>query len=175
MDVVLQDAFSSRYRNALHSGAFEDAVKKYREKKKVQSEKKAEGLAAGELNIPAKVRPSAVEESSARAQQSLENLPGQTLEQARVFHRHIQYFIQAEPGGSTPHDLKVMLDDISRTQKLDERVKEEILQDDDARNVSESLCLTLPSAHMTKPTPRHCLCLVLRVSPPLYLAVHFDP
>ena len=133
---VLQDAFSSKYRNALHSGAFEDAVKKYRQKKKAQAEKKAQEGLVGGLNIPAKVRPSTLEESSARAQQSLESLPAQMLEQARVFHRHIQLFVQTESGGDPPPDLKLMLDDISRAQKLDERVKDEILQDEDARNVS---------------------------------------
>ena len=142
---VLQDAFSSKYRNALHSGAFEDAVKKYRQKKKAQAEKKAQEGLVGGLNIPAKVRPSTLEESSARAQQSLESLPAQTLEQARVFHRHIQLFVQTESGGDPPPDLKLMLDDISRAQKLDERVKDEILQDEDARNVSGGLRLRLSS------------------------------
>lgn len=143
LGVVLQDAFSSRYKNALHSGAFEDAVKKYRQKKKAQVEKKVEDVNNRELNIPTKIPPSALEETSARAQQSLESLPGRALEQARVFHRHIQYFAHAEPERDMPPDLKLMLDDISRAQKLDERVKNEILQDEDARNVSTSLYLTL--------------------------------
>jgi len=150
---VLQDAFSSKYRNALHSGAFEDAVKKYRQKKKAQNEKKGDEGLTGGLNIPAKVRQSTLEESSTRAQKSLESLPVQTLEQARVFHRHIQYFVQTEPGSDVPPDLKIMLDDISRAQKLDERVKEEILQDEDARNVSETLCITLPSVKITNLLP----------------------
>ena len=150
--VVLQDAFSSRYKNALHSGAFEEAVKKYRQKKKTQSEGQGGEGNSRELNIPAKIPPSILEESSARAQQSLENLPGQALEQARVFHRHIQYFAQSEPEHDIPPDLKLMLDDISRAHKLDERVKDEILQDEDARNVSIGLHFTLPSAQMTEST-----------------------
>jgi len=165
---VLQDAFSSKYRNALHSGTFEDAVKKYRQKKKAQTEEKGDEGITGGLNIPTKVRPLTLEESSTRAQKSLESLPIQTLEQARVFHRHIQYFVQTEPGGDVPPDLKIMLDDISRAQKLDERVKDEILQDEDARNVSEDLPLTLPSAEIIESAPRHYQCSVLRVSPPLY-------
>jgi len=92
----------------------------------------------------------------------------QTLEQTRVFHRHIQYFVQAEHRGDVPPDLKFMLDDISRTQKLDERVKDEILQDEDARNVSEGgLYLTIPSTEITECVPRRCLCSVLRVGAPL--------
>jgi len=116
---------------------FENAVKKYRQK--TQSEKKAGEGDNGGSNIPAKVRPSFVEKSSAQAQQSLEGLPGQVLEQTRVFHRHIQYLAQAEPEDNVISDLKLMLDDISRAQKLDERMKDEILQDDDARNTLSML------------------------------------
>jgi len=90
------------------------------------------------LNISGRVRTSVVEESTARAQQSLENLPGHVLDQTRVFHRHIRRFIQSEPEGVVTPDLKLMLDDISRTHKLDDRMKDEILQDEDARNVSAS-------------------------------------
>jgi len=141
--VVLQDAFSSKYKSAMHSGVFETAVKKYRQKTKTQNEKKAGEGDDGGSNIPAKVRPSVIEKLSAQAQQSLENLPGQVLEQTRVFHRHIQYLVQAEPEGTVTPDLKRMLDDISRAQKLDERIKNEILQDEDARNVSGGLSITL--------------------------------
>jgi len=130
----------------MHSGTFENVVKKYRREMKVQSEKKVEVGTNKELGIPAKVQPSVVEGSSTRAQQSLESLPGQVLEQAKVFHRHIQHFAQVEPGGDIPPDLKLMLDDISRAQKLDERVKDEILQDEDARNVSADLYFQFPSA-----------------------------
>ena len=35
----------------------------------------------------------------------------------------------------------LVLDDISRAQKLDDRMKEEILQDDEAKNVSTILWL----------------------------------
>lgn len=167
MGAVLQDSFSSKYKSALHSGAFEKVVKKYRQAAKVQSEKKPEEEGNGELNIPARVRPCAIEESSARAQKSLENLPGQVLEQARTFHRHVQHLVQADAEGVVGPDLKLTLDDISRAQKLDERVKDEILQDEDARNVSAGLPFTLHSIPITESVPRRCLCLVLKVSFPL--------
>jgi len=131
---VLQDAFSSKYKNAMHSGVFENAVKKYRQEAKAWGEKKPEEGDNEELDVPTRVHPTAVEESSVRAQKSLENLPGQVLEQARVFHRHAQHLVQAEPEKVVSPDLKLMLDDISRSQKLDEKVKDEILQDEDARN-----------------------------------------
>jgi len=136
---VLQDAFSSKYKSAMHSGVFQTAVKKYRREAKARSEKKPEEEDSGELNIPIRVHPSAVEESSTRAQKSLENLPSQVLEQARVFHRHVQYLVQAEPESVVGPDVKLMLDEISRAQKLDERIKDEILQDEEARNTLSML------------------------------------
>jgi hypothetical protein len=133
---VLQDAFSSKYKSALHSGVFENAVKKYRQKTK-----KENGDDHKQLSIPARIRPSVFEESSAQAQRILEALPGKVLEQTRVFHRYIQYLLQAHRGEVVTMDLMLMLDDISRAQKLDDRMKGEILQDDEAKNVSMSLCL----------------------------------
>jgi hypothetical protein len=165
--IVLQDAFSSKYKSAMHSGVFESAVKKYRREAKASSKKKPGEEDSEELSIPTRVHPSAVEELSTRAQKSLENLPGQVLEQARVFHRHVQHLVQAEPEGVVGPDVKLMLDDIGRAQKLDERIKDEILQDEDARNVSTGLYFTFYSASITKSAPRRCPCLVLKVSPSL--------
>lgn len=131
---VLQDAFSSKYKSAVHNGVFENAVKKYRQKMKIQSKKKAKEEAEKELKIPVRVRPSVAEEVSARVQRSLEGLPGKVLERAKVFHRYIHHLVQGEPVGAVSTDLRSMLDDISRTRKLDEKIKDEILKDEDARN-----------------------------------------
>jgi len=135
---VLQDVFSSKYKSALHSGAFENAVKKYRQRTKNESEKKPEEVNGGS-SIPVRVHPSAVEESSSRAQKSLESLPTQVLEQAGIFRRHVQYFLQPEPERVVGPELKLILDDVARAQKLDERVKDEILEDEDARNTLSML------------------------------------
>lgn len=139
MDIVLQDAFSSKYKSAVHNGVFENAVKKYRQRMKNQGKRKAKEEARKELRLPVRVHPSAAKESSARAQERLESLPGQVLEQAKVFHRYIHYLVQGEPEGMVFTDLKSMLDDISRARRLDEKMKDEILQDEDARNVSANL------------------------------------
>ena len=154
-DIVLQDAFSSRYKSALYSGAFESAVMKYRrEAKKVRDGDK-------ESDAPLKIRPSTVQESSARAQQNLESLPGKVLTEAKVFHKYIQYLLQTEPGGAVNTDLRSILDDISKTQKLDERMKDEILQDEEAKHVSTSHHFL---THVTKPISRHSVFSISRVS-----------
>lgn len=143
-DAVLQDAFSSRYKSALYSGVFENAVKKYRQRAKT-SEKNGQDEDNEDFSIPARIRPSLVEESSARAQRSLESLPGKVVERARDFHRYIQYLGHADHGTIVITDLEVMLDDISRAEKLDDRMKDEILQDEEAKHVSTGLCLIVPS------------------------------
>lgn len=147
---VLQDAFSSKYKSALHSGAFQSAVKKYRQKTKAENEKRPEEV-NGRLIIPLRVHPSVVDESSSRAQKNLETLPTQVLEQAGVFRRHVQYLLQPEPDRVVGPDLKLILDDIARAHKLDERVKDEILEDEDARNVSTGLFTTFQSPSLTGP------------------------
>ena len=143
MDIVLQDAFSSKYKSAVHNGVFENAVKKYRQRMKSHGKRKAKEEARRELRIPVRVQPSSAKESSARVQERLESLPGQVLEQAKIFHRYIHYLVQGEPEGIIFTDLKSMLDDISRARRLDEKMKDEILKDEDARNVSTSLYLAI--------------------------------
>ena len=123
---------------------FENAVKRYRREAKAQSEKKVQEEDRKELNIPDTIRPSTVEESSARAQRGLEALPGKVLERARVFQRYIQYLSHSEHGAIVTTDLKLMLDDISRAEKLDDKTKDEILHDEEAKQVSMGLYLTIP-------------------------------
>ena len=60
----------------------------------------------------------------------------------------------------------LVLDDISRAQKLDDRMKEEILQDDEAKNVSAILWLIASRIQVIKFVPRCSVSSTLRVSPP---------
>lgn len=106
-----------------------------------KGKKKAKEEAEKELKTPLRARQS--EELSAQAQRSLESLPGKVLERTKVFHRYIHYLVQGEPEGVVSVELKSMLDDIGRARKLDEKMKDEILQDEEARNVSASLYLTI--------------------------------
>jgi potassium channel subfamily K, other eukaryote len=161
----LQDAYSSKYKSALYSGVFEHAVKSYRRDAKTNNEKNEQEEERKELNIPDVIRPSTVEDSSARAQRNLETLPGKVLERARVFHRYIQYLSHSEHGAVVTTDLKLMLDDISRAEKLDDKMKDEILQDEEAKHVSVGQGLVAPSILMTDSLSRHSVCSILRVSP----------
>ena len=146
----MQDAFSSKYKSAVHTGVFENAVKRYRQKTKNQSKRKMKKGISEKLTIPVGVSSSDIEESSARAQQNLEYLPGEVLEQARIVHRYVRCLVQAEPGGNDSADLQLLLDDINRTQESDEKVKMEILHDKDARNVSIDPSAAIPLIEIEK-------------------------
>ncbi|GBE87357.1 hypothetical protein SCP_1100320 [Sparassis crispa] len=79
------------------------------------------------------------------AQQELEALPEQIIMHARAFHDYMEYFVGNKYGsihlqGDTvpslvPDELKMLLDDITQEEGTSERVKREILQDNEARNV----------------------------------------
>jgi predicted metal-dependent hydrolase len=144
--LVIAEAYSDRYKNALHSGAFARAVKQYRNR-------------SGHDNIVAKEKPNpvpavmpvgathediatALAESKQQAQQSLEDLPHQIRKHIRTFHQHFQFFAgpnakaNVENLSEVPENLHKLMDDISGTERLAERIKKEILQDENARHVS---------------------------------------
>ena len=85
------------------------------------------------------------------AQRDLECLPAEIIHQARMFHEHMQFYVKHGHGIGDPEDksrpaeerkkrvpqeLKVLLDEIAKLEGIGERGKREILQDEDARNVS---------------------------------------
>jgi potassium channel subfamily K, other eukaryote len=83
------------------------------------------------------------------AQQQLEALPQEILRHAKAFHDDVRYFIGmrvmgdaahehlGEEGsqGEVPETLRSLLSDITGAERIGERVRDEILKDDDARKV----------------------------------------
>lgn len=147
---MIEEAGSSKYKNALHSKAFDTAVKKYRLRENQETEK-----------LAAKTRPqiprthtdtslsAAAEAAQSSAQQALERLPNKILEQAQNFHKHMQYFTNSgdnnwqDATGQTstqrtriPKELRSLLDELAELEDIGERTKRDIVEDDDARNVS---------------------------------------
>ncbi|OBZ77638.1 Outward-rectifier potassium channel TOK1 [Grifola frondosa] len=118
---VLQEAGSSRYKRALHSEVFDNAVKKYRKRQAQEAAKarprshlqdlrssaapksapgphgapNADGSQRHDLSAlyPAiRATKARVEESRGLAQRALETLPDEIISNAKVFHDYIQYF-----------------------------------------------------------------------------------
>lgn len=91
-------------------------------------------------------------ESNTRAQGSLEALPGLVLRYAKIFHTYIRLFVDDTKvlefqNGDIPTEnsgmnevcrtLRNLLDEIAALGGIGKAMKEEILQDPNARHVSE--------------------------------------
>lgn len=169
MRIVIEEAGSSKYKNALHSKAFDNAVKKFR----IRENRKTEAIAAHarpgvprtHSNISLQ---EATEAASIAAQHELEKLPNQVLQQAKTFHSHVQYLVNnadtnwedtrnpdsamARCMSRTSADLRALLDEISNLEEIGERAKKDIMEDDDTRNVSRLV---------DSPSPKHLLMSLL--------------
>jgi hypothetical protein len=79
----------------------------------------------------------------------LEGLPNKILRHAKSFHDRIHYFFGphgAEPGerrGDDPGWLKILMDEIAGVDMINEKMKREILSDQDARRVSINYSLSI--------------------------------
>ncbi|TFK49332.1 voltage-gated potassium channel [Heliocybe sulcata] len=151
---VISDAYGSRYKSAMHTQAFNKAVKRYRARARHEPGPPRPVIEATASGQPLRPRSGTIEESHARVQEQLEQLPAKILEHARTFHEDIQYFVNTtardmiagdSPAGGAgaaagtaelrvPSGLKGLLDDIAKAEGIGERVKNQILQDDEARN-----------------------------------------
>ncbi|THH32071.1 hypothetical protein EUX98_g2126 [Antrodiella citrinella] len=117
---VLQEVGSSRYKGALHSRLFDNAVKQFRlqenaETRRIAHEQLSPYLRhrAHSLSKPPKVgedtgeddeseseaiTPGLVDAVSEMAQRDLESLPADIIRQARTFHEHMQFYVKYEHG-----------------------------------------------------------------------------
>ncbi|KAI0336716.1 hypothetical protein GY45DRAFT_1315333 [Cubamyces sp. BRFM 1775] len=96
-------------------------------------------------------------ESQEIAQRALEALPGEIVRGARLFQEYMQYFVSGSAEGSNPledgdgedangvpkvpPDMKKLLDELAEMEHINERVKIEILEDEDARKTLFMLSL----------------------------------
>jgi potassium channel subfamily K, other eukaryote len=168
---VVSDAFSSRYKNALHIGVFDRAVKRYRKRRIAQELANKprnrpttdHSQAAEKPDLKPELQATQLQRSTSQARRNaetlLEALPREILGHARSFHEHVRY-VMSQPSGpgdrnrrgrsgsvadDIPDGLKRLLDDIANTEKMSDNMKREILEDEEARNVSIRLSWVLPS------------------------------
>ncbi|KZT28027.1 hypothetical protein NEOLEDRAFT_951596 [Neolentinus lepideus HHB14362 ss-1] len=138
----------------MHTEAFNKVVKRYRDRARREQGPPRSILEAAGSSQAVRSQSTTLEESHARVRQRLEELPGNILEHARTFHEDVQYFVNttardmiasdspaggAGPGAGVakmriPSGLKGLLDDIAAAEGIGDRVKTQILQDDEARN-----------------------------------------
>ncbi|KAJ6470255.1 hypothetical protein C8R47DRAFT_1325312 [Mycena vitilis] len=146
---VIAEAFSSKYHVAMHAGIFERAVKRYRERARAIAEKTRRGKnkEASAQRPPLSTHQSAediLNEVHTRTQAQLEALPHKILADAKTFHEHLSYFVgsgKVDTGDELPLGLQQLMNEITGAEKLGERVKREILQDEDARHTLFTLSI----------------------------------
>ncbi|EIN08970.1 voltage-gated potassium channel [Punctularia strigosozonata HHB-11173 SS5] len=177
---LISDAFSSRYKNALHIGVFDRAVKRYRKRRIAQE------LASRPRHVPGTmqsaessekpglkrgIQATRLERSTSQSRRNadalLEALPREILGYARTFHEHVRIVMSQPSGpsgrstrvstaGDVPDGLRRLLDDIADKEKISDDMKREILSDEEARN---TLCMLSLESELAA--------IVLRVLPSL--------
>ncbi|KAJ7150894.1 hypothetical protein C8R43DRAFT_887165 [Mycena crocata] len=148
---VISEAFSSKYHSALHAGVFQRAVKRYRERARTLARGKNKLLSPTSPRRPPLSGHQSAEdvlnEMHARTQTQLEALPHKILADARTFHEHLSYFVgpgnkmTVDSGEELPPGLQQLMNEITGAEKLGERIKREILQDEDARHTLFTLSI----------------------------------
>jgi hypothetical protein len=177
INLVLSDAFSSKYRNVTHKKkAFDRAVSRYRQGQIQPSRRRSgdkcaklgdrplsEVLQANYAKISSSQRPClpasqpslTLAEADACLRARVEPLPAMILKEVIKFREHTRYFFIAsghadalnplDPGKSgisfpqeniVPEELKNLLDEVAQEEGFDERLKQEVWDDEHARNVS---------------------------------------
>ena len=162
--LVIEDACSAKYQSAMHSQVFDRAVRKYRrrtadeavevpraeyqlQRAAVDRMRNVDAIREGKLAVEPEERSMAsvqaqLEAAHDRAHKELEALPHEIIRQARTFHDYMHFF--AKGGGhddedhdpnNVPRALRQLLDEIVASEDVDDRVKQEILADDDAKHV----------------------------------------
>ncbi|KAJ7596567.1 hypothetical protein C8J56DRAFT_850011 [Mycena floridula] len=139
---VLSEAYSSRYKNIIHSNVFDHAVKRYRARlarpRKRHRNPPPPILDAEKIRIipeSSNGEHAAISESRKRATEHLEALPHHVLDLTRDFHHFMEYFVKGGDMEQLPDALQDLLDEITGMENLviGERHKQEILQDATSR------------------------------------------
>ncbi len=132
---------------------FDKAVKNYRKNNKqildVRHPLSALDKNPGRLRSPTKPNAVRLREAQETTQRALEQLPCDVVRNAKTFRDYMNFFVSGAPEeieGMTeagvdigtpkvPPDMRKLLDELGDIEGISERLKSEILQDDDARKV----------------------------------------
>ena len=118
------------------------------------------------LNIFVESLQDASSETHKRVAGQVEALPHQVIGHVRTFTENMQYLMKPEvlvdKNESVPAGLKRLLDGVAGTEKISNRIKREILRDQDARRVSGYFFV--PRTLHTILFGRHCFLSILKVT-----------
>ena len=134
---VLSEAYSSRYKNVLSKGSLERAVRNSRGRYATSpSSPSAPGTHTRLHSRSVSPDFSPGRRFTRDAKRNLETLPADLLSHAKTFHEHIYYFLNStDMKEAPPPTLQKLLDEIADGERMDARLKQEILGDDSSRKV----------------------------------------
>lgn len=136
---VLSEAFSSKYHDVLRHGVLEKTVKILKariERSKSHSQSRSRSHSRSRTRVAAIMPLSDIKAS-------MEKISGDLVLVARMFHEHVRYFSTGSRAGKpAPETLQKLLNDIAESEQLDKRVREELLQDEEASKASYSYLIS---------------------------------
>ena len=121
-----------------------------------------------------------LQEAQEKSQRALELLPCDVVRNAKTFRDYIDFFVSGSSGEiegmaeagidigavKLPPDMRKLLDELGDIEGISERLKSEILQDDDARKVRSfffaGVAFVLPLTSISCPRPCSCSALNVR-------------
>ncbi|KZO90531.1 voltage-gated potassium channel, partial [Calocera viscosa TUFC12733] len=123
---VISEAYSSRYKTAVvRHGMLDRAVKHMHD---AQAKEEA-NLRNHTKDHP----PTPVSKAIDKSQKDLEALPAELLRQAKNLHEHLNFLSKPPHGADMPPSMQKMIDEIAEAEKLDTRMKNSLMEDEEAR------------------------------------------
>ncbi|KAG8982771.1 hypothetical protein FRB90_006562 [Tulasnella sp. 427] len=144
---VLSEAYGSGYKSALQKGSFHKAMKSFEGKEDARRGKDEEKSPRGSIDLAQDEADHDIELENAKSpselaekilestRRHLDPIPLNVITHAKTFHDHVRYFANHPqyPHEPPPTSLTDLLDEIAESEKMDDRMKQELLGDEEAR------------------------------------------
>jgi len=145
---VISEAYTSRYNSALQKSAYRKAITNFEEKHHdehveeaeehtpARSLDHAEETAEEELYEAKDFTPSGLAQKILdSSHHHLDPIPMDVIKNAKIFRDHVRYFAghPMHPREPPPPTLSQLLDEMAEAEKMDDRMKQEMLSDEEAR------------------------------------------
>ncbi|KDQ06151.1 hypothetical protein BOTBODRAFT_39792 [Botryobasidium botryosum FD-172 SS1] len=128
---VISEAYSSRYRTAVHSKAFVRAVANFKEQN-CPPPRNCAVLSQLEESTSGVMAP--MRQPQNDVFKELSSIPQDLVRHAHVFHEHV-LFLHSHSVHTPSSSLKKLLNEIAESEKLDEQLRTEVLNDVESRKV----------------------------------------
>lgn len=135
---VISEAYSSRYRTAVHSKAFVRAVASFKEQ---NCPPPRDYTVSSQSEEPASEALTPMRLPHSDVFKELSSIPQDLVRHAHVFHEHV-LFLHSHSVHTPSSSLKKLLNEIAESEKLDEQLRTEVLNDVESRKVGSTISAT---------------------------------